>query len=253
MLFPENRDTSSSTQMTKPNKKHTLRRTSISEPATAELSLEVKQKTRFITLERFNAACTLAGVLLAALALYFQYGLETRQTDSERLIAKLSEQMSLQTEHELNPRPMIYAPSERVEFKVPATFDSLELQKYMLLRNMGKGNAHNIRVTFTYLRHGVIDDSRNESMEPIEIDPIIVADGITMTSGEELKLPDLAVPIFDTDQSQCIEGTADIKCLNDLGVTLSHRQSFQIILHLEEARPHAHFTFVTQFETKSKI
>lgn len=238
--------------MAKTKKKQTFRRPLTQTAPKAETNLAVKQKTPLFTLERFNAACTLAGVLLAALALYFQYGLENRQTDSERLIAKLSEQMNLQVEHEVNPRPMIYAPSERIDFPTPAKIQSLELEKYMPLRNMGKGNAHNVRVIFTYQRHGIMDDSLKQHVQTVEIDPIIVANGITMSPGEELKLPDLEVPIVDTDKAQWLEGLADISCENDLGETLNHRQSFYIILHLEAVQPHAHFTFVTQFETKGR-
>jgi hypothetical protein len=211
-------------------------------------------KKSIITVDRINAFGSLSAVIISIFSLYLQYGIDGRQTESEKLISRISTQMEREMAISINPRPMVVAKNERIEFPIPCRIEELDLDEYMTVRNMGKGNAHNVKVQFTYHDvHIMSDDTKKRTTAEIDECKFIVANELSLAPGEESKLANLAVPVAETELSQCVFGTADITCKNDAGGNVSVRQTFKIILHLNEDKPHGHFVFVTQFETNTSL
>ena len=53
---------------------------------------------------------------------------------------------------------MVVVPSERVEFAKPCSIETLKLEQYFTVRNMGKGNAHNVDVDFIFHDMEVVNE-----------------------------------------------------------------------------------------------
>lgn len=217
-------------------------------------AIKIKRLFMWATTDRLNAFGTLVAVLISGFALYLQHGVDDRQSASERALEDLSRQMKLTDQTNNSPRPMVMVPTDYVYFDTPISVENLKLEQHFTIRNMGRGNAHNVVVTLSFRdilvasEHGGVKFAGELEMEPVRI-----VDGVSMSPGEETKPSDFQFPLDRTHLPQSIQGTVDTTCRDDDGREIQLRQTFSVILHLEEERPHGHFYVETEFAIGSVV